>query len=555
MKLYQNLIFVLLVFCSCKKETNKPNLSNENLIYTTAFQFRESGKTDSAFYYFNQAKDAFLINRDSFMAGKCLVNMAIIATAHGDSFGGQELSLDALPYFKTDSFSHHVYLQSNYNNLGISSNQLKEYKKAIEFYQKCLEFATDSLTILVVQNNIANAYQRNKDYKEALHIFTQILKKEILPLDYARVLSNYAYTKWLQNPKQNIASSLFKALNIRKQQKDLWGQCASYGYLSDYYQKSKPDSALFFTKKMYVLAGKMNLPDDRLEALKKLVKLSKADSSKIYFELYQNVNDSLKTARSRDKNQFALIRYETEKHKADNLKLQKENNYRNGYIGCLLFLLITGSLGTFFWYKKRKERLRLEAEKAIRESQLKTSKKVHDVVANGLYRLMSAMENNVKLNQEKLLDDMEILYEKSRDISYEDSRYNNANTNFKELVKDLLSSFATENKKIIISGNDASLWENLTPIIKHELHQVLLEIMVNMKKHSNANQIVLRFTKDNDVFKIYYKDNGKGLPVHHKIGNGFRNTGNRINEIGGNINFVNGKNGGLEITIQFPLSS
>jgi gentisate 1,2-dioxygenase len=66
-------------------------------------------------------------------------------------------------------------------------------------------------------------------------------------------------------------------------------------------------------RKMYNAAKEIKNPDDQLEALQKLIALEPSEKSKFYFSKYQKINDSLQNARSKAKNQFALIRYETEK--------------------------------------------------------------------------------------------------------------------------------------------------------------------------------------------------------------------------------------------------
>jgi len=544
---------LLLLFISCRKEKETTIPKAGNPFYDKAFEYQEQEKSDSAFLYFNKAKDVFLQRSDSLNAGACLVYMAIISTNKGDSFDGQEISLDALSYFNKNKKEHAAYIKSTLNNLGITSFNLKNYTQAIDFYNQSLNFTPDSASILVIQNNIANAYREKKEYKKSLQIYSNILDQRVKnQVEFARTLTNISFTKWLQNPNYIASAELLKALHIREQEKDLWGLNSSYAHLTDYYLKRKPDSALYFAQKMYQVARTLNSVDDRLEALQKLIKLSPATASKQYFETYQSLNDSILTVRNAAKNQFALIRYEMEKNKATNLALQKDNaakQYQIIIIACAALATIT--IG-FIWYKKRKQKLESEARNAIKESQLKTSKKVHDVVANGLYRVMSEIQNQDEVDKDGVLDKIEDLYEKSRDISYDEIVYHDQDFHLKLL--ELLSSFATDQTKILLVGNTTALWKNINAQIKYELEHILQELLVNMKKHSQATNVVIKFEQVNQHITIYYTDNGIGISKNTSFNNGLSNTGNRIKTIHGAITFDTQTEKGLKIQITFPVA-
>ncbi|MBC7758472.1 MAG: tetratricopeptide repeat protein, partial [Phormidesmis sp. FL-bin-119] len=337
----------------------------------------------------------------------------MISTDLGDLYGGQELSLEAVSYFDEKNPQLHAYLLSIYNNLGITSYSLKQYPKAIEFYNKSLQFISDSSHTRIVKNNIANAYRKTGNMNKALEIYESILSREQEPINHARILSNYAYTRWLANAGYNPEPALREALRSRSIEGDLSGQNSSYVQLADYYMKISPDSALLYATKLYQGANSLHSVQDQMEALQKLIPLSQPENTKKYFNRYRILEDSIQNARNSVKNQFAMVRYETEKHKADNLLLQHKNIVINIWIISLAFVIVIGSIISILWYKRRERYLALKAANAVKESQLKTSKKVHDVVANGLYRLMSETENNVQLDRDKMLDDLETLYEKS----------------------------------------------------------------------------------------------------------------------------------------------
>jgi tetratricopeptide (TPR) repeat protein len=553
--MHRSVLYILFIIfsysCSNPPQVEKPKNPN----FEKAYQFRDEGEKDSAFYYFNKAKDDFLQEKDSLRIAVSFVNMGIIATDIGDYFGGQEFSLNAFSYFDEKNPDHFVYISSNYNNLGIASHELKQFRKAVEFYNKSLEFKPDSAWILVTKNNMANSYRKDGDLKSALAIYEEILSQDKIPEDHARILSNYAYSKWVNNPDYDASTELREALRIRKELNHILGQSTSYYHLTDYYLKSRPDSALYFAKLRYELIKNVNSldPDDRLLALQKLIPLIDEQNSKKYFAQYRQLVDSIQTVRNNAKNQFALIRYETEKHKANNLLLQRESTIRAIWIISLSLLLVGGSFLSIIWYKKRKKRLELESQNAIQEGQLKTSKKVHDVVANGIYQIMTEIENNKNIDQEQILDKMESLYERSRDISYDVLASNENQSNFENAIHQLLVSFASEETKVFIVGNTKETWKDLSQEDCFEIKQVLQELMVNMKKHSKATQVALRFELVDNNLNIYYTDNGIGMPEGIKFKNGLRNTGNRINSINGNINFGTSISGGLNVQLMIPI--
>jgi tetratricopeptide (TPR) repeat protein len=529
-------------------------------MYDRAFELRESGRSDSAFAYFDKAKDLFLKKKDSLGAGKCLVNMAIIATDHGDYFGGQELSITALAFLKKDLKQHHPYITSNFNNLGIACFNLKSYDKAIAFYQQSLTGNNNSSERLVIENNIANVYSMKGEFGKAVAIYQRVLAQTIRQKsDYARALTNFSSMKWKRDHRYNAAPELLKAMEIRLKENDAHGLNSSYSHLANYYKNLKPDSALFYARKHYQVAKLVANGNDELYALEQLITLVPETETKKYFNAYNRLNDSISTARSAAANQFALIRYETEKGIADNLVLQRDNAESRLQIvkqkvitGISFLLLILGITGAWFLLKRRKQQMDTASQNAINNNQLQTSKRVHDVVANGLYQVMTEIDNKDSFDKEMLLDKIEDLYEKSRDISYE--RPEPSVFDFQHALADLLKSFATKTTRVVLAGNSKELWLEIPEAIRSQIKVVLQELMVNMRKHSMAGNVVLQFERLEERIHIYYQDNGVGMSDDIIFNNGLTNTGNRIAAIGGEITFETQAEQGLKIHIHFPIA-
>jgi two-component sensor histidine kinase len=543
---------LLLTLCialySCTKEQLNQQQVNNPDFDKAEILFKQN--TDSAFYYFNKVATS---SKDSLTVAMAYNYMAVIQADAGDLFGGQESLMASIKFLDENDTLDFACLASDYNLLGVTSSDMRKYQPALTYFGLSEKFCKNESFKLRIKNNRALCYQRSKEYDKALNIYSKIIRlNKNNQKEYAKVSSNIAKTKWLQNPNYNAAPQFLNALNIRIKENDYWGQNASYAHLADYYMVKRPDSALLYAKKMFLIAKQLDSPDDKLEALQKLITLSPSNSTKYYFKIYQILSDSLQTARNAAKNQFAIVRYDTEKNKADNLILSKNNAAQKYQIIILiigiLLLIIAGTL----WYKKRKQKIDLEAKNSIRDSQLKTSKRVHDVVANGLYRVMTEIENQNEFDKENFLDKIEDLYEKSRDISYEKPEI--SYPNFQDTISDLLKSFATDETKILIAGNTPELWSNVSENVKYELEHILQELLVNMKKHSGATNVGVRFEEKQHQIYIYYTDNGRGMEEIPVFKNGLRNTGNRIDHIDGQFIFDNEVDRGLKIQISFPIS-
>ncbi|OPC05943.1 hypothetical protein BAS10_13965 [Elizabethkingia meningoseptica] len=540
-----------MVSCTQKEKNNINQLYKEtdNPYYEEAWSYLDKKDPINAFQYFNKAKELFLKNNDSLGIGKCLMNMGIILTDQGDYFGAQETSLEARKYFNENNKEDYDYINANYNNLGIVNRNLKNYNKAIEFYTIAIKFSLNNIDKLVYLNNIANVYRDNKEYTKALNIYNQISKENKKgDKEYSRTLTNLAKTKWLQNSDYNPVPEFKKALNIRLEEKDIFGQNSSYAHLADYYTEKKPDSALLYAHKMYNVAQQIKNPNDQIEALQKLVILENPEKSKDYFLTYQKLNDSLQTARNKAKNQFALIRYETEKSKADFQKSQadnvkKQNLILKQYAG--LFFLLAMLIVGIFWYKRRKKRLEKEKELEVKNTELRYSKKVHDKVANKVYRVMSEVENTPEMKKEVLLDKLEGIYEISRDISYDHEP-----TDEKHLVKMLESYSSKDTVQLVQVGISEIGWDEFNKEIQSEVYHVLQELMTNMKKHSQASRVVIRMSRIQNNIIIRYSDNGIGSETFSPK-NGIKNTGNRMETIGGTITFDSGE--GFKAELKFSV--
>lgn len=545
------LIFFIFSMFSCQKSQDTPIEKSSNHYYDKAYDLNVLGISDSAYVYYDKAQEIFKQNKDNIGIGKCLINKAIILTDRGDYYGGQELSLKARQYFDENNIKQYGYICSNYNNLGIASNNLKDYNNAIKFYDLAIKFSDTELNKYTYYKNKANTYKDQKNYIKAIQLYQDILPqvKNTDKKIYARLLSNFENVRFLNNPLYNPEQKLLEAIEMQKQINDKWGQNAGYSHLTDYYTDKDLSKALLYAERMYKIANEIKSPADRLDALKKITVLDSKNRLNS-FKTYTYLADSIQAEKDKSDNKFAFIRYDVEKVKADNA--EKENQLLLQYL--LSALLIAAIVIIIVLYKKRQKRLHQENEIKLKNDQLRISKRVHDVVANGIYQVMTKIENQEDFDKENALDELEFVYEKSRDISYEKPDPENNKKEYKEKISTLIASFKNEVTETYTVGNEHEIWLGVSQSSFDEVYQILRELLVNVKKHSQASRVIFKFEKIDNMVKIQYTDNGIGIPGDMIYKNGLTNTGTRIAAIHGAIIFDNESEKGLKINISFPVS-
>ena len=541
---------VIIILWGCNKNPQKQ--PEKYTDFERGWSFLYYKKLDSAFQMFTR----YVENPDdSLKKGMAYRYMGDIQWKMGDLHGAQENGAMAIHTLDKLDKKHRTQIGYAYNLLGDVSLDLKHYDEAIRMYNNAIPFFNGDDFMLEVMNGKATAFQKKGEYKTAIAVYDSILA--LKPADQslvARVIDNKARTRWLQDPAYPVLPEFWLALKIRTDSQYHAGLNASYAHLSDYYKQNNPDSALSYANRMYQKAQEIQKPEDRLEAMDKLIRLNRsADLKQYWYASYKTLNDSFQLSRDTTRARFAMIRYDFQKGKADNLVLQQHIAKQRLFMYGLIAFAVIFIVGLWNWYNKRRKRIKQESENTIRVSRLKTSQKIHDVVANGLYGIMNELEHSETIEREPLIDKIEGLYEKSRNISYDDASGNY--TDFDKQIHLLMISFANEQTKVIIVGDLQTFWGKLSAIQKHELQLILNEIMINMKKHSHAKNVSVFFKQEDGKAFITYKDDGVGFPADQEFGNGLNNTVSRIKSINGAINFGKTEKAGLSIEISFPIQS
>lgn len=554
MKLIKNssLFFSLLFVCFSPKNA-KAQQTNDSLVhyYNLYINAKENVDFKKVYLFFNQHKEENQQKKDT---SNIIFDLRILASIEY-KFGRLHKSdatavsaLQLIENMKTSSTTTEAKI-GIFNHLGIVAYELGNYDRALEFYDRILKIAENPQVINIVHNNKANTYLKKKKYQLSIDEFKKVYLNSLQfenKLDIARSLDNLGFAKSKLNLEDALPHML-DALEIREQEQNIDELFVSYKHLSEYFVAQKNTKmADYYANKAHDISIKTKNPSYTLESLSLLIN---ADTD-VKVIAYKKLSDSIRMAKQKDENTFASMQYDynEEKRKADDARLklaktqleeEKQKRFKLLYLfGGLLILL-----GSIFLYFILKTRHKKEKLLEVYKTETRISKKVHDEVANDIYHVMIKMQKN--RNDDKVLDDLEDIYTKTREISKENSAID-VRENFDELVKDLLENYKSETINVITKNSSKVDWLTISNEKKTVIYRILQELMTNMKKHSKASIVVLAFDHA-EKLTINYSDNGVGCVL--KKGNGLLNTENRIQAINGTIIFESHPNEGFKAKI------
>lgn len=530
-----------------------------NLYFNLGNYYYERYNTDSAYYYFNHSKNEFLNLNDKEGIAKNCINIAMILNDVSSYFESEKSSLDALNQIKDNP--NHPYLAPIYNNLAVSSGGLLNYDEELYWYNKALALTEDPYYIASIKHNQAVSLSLLKRYDEAIAILEKIIDTDIVKAEkslQARIVDNLAYAKWKKNKNYNPLDDYQKAINIYLSEKDYFGLSTTYDHLIEYYKQTQPQKALDYALSKYKITNDSNNTEGKLNALKSIITLQ-PNTEKI--EEYISLTDSLQFKNSNSKYQFAKLEYDADSNREKIISLSLENTQnalklekaKLSSIVAISILVIDLIVFIAYLYFLKQKRLQ-ERLSTIYETEVSLSQKLHDELANDLFSTITLVDSIRFEKQEiktKLIDNLEHIYAQTRSIS----RQNNTidTTNFVNELDLMLASYRSLDVNVITKGITEISWDKIDQQIKIVVYRVLMELMTNMKKHSNCNLVVIKLETKNKTLQVNYIDNGTSISEECTIKkNGLKNVENRISTVNGTIEFDRSK--GFKVFISIPLS-
>jgi signal transduction histidine kinase len=536
------LFFIIAYFVLNKCEVYSQTKKDSTYYY---YQLLKNPKKEndltSSYLYFDKQKELSIKKGDTAKAIICLKYIASIENKLGALYESEASAIEALNLLKKKKDINPKL--GLYNHLGMINRSLENYDNALFYYNKLLLISKTQKQKMAAFNNRGIVYQYQKKYNDAIQDFKKAYQISLIlkdSLKIAKSLDNLGYTQ-SKIGNDSAYLNMERALKIRKKINKISELYPSYKHLTNYFLLEKDNkNALKYADKCYEIAKKINSPTYIIDALSNFSSLS---NDKLFFE-YKKLTDSISTVKQLQENKFASSKYNFKEQKrlANENRVEKEEQKRLKTLFLtigIFILLISIAIYQIKRIRHKKEKL-LEVYK----TETRISEKVHDEVANDIYYVMTKLQSNTN-NNEEILDDLEDIYNKTRDISKENSTID-VKENFDEVLKYLLLSFKRSNVNVITKNISNVNWNKLSNEKKTAIYRVLQELMTNMKKHSKASLVVLTFNQSNKLV-INYSDNGIGSEI--KKHNGLQNAENRIQSINGTITFESQITNGFKVKI------
>jgi len=482
---------------------------------------------------------------DSYELGYAYVLAAFVLNNNGLTNKCLEYLNDALPYAKATKNKNNlcwIYdFLGDYNYY--DSFGIRNYKKALYYYQEVEKNIPYTSSPTLKADNphcLANAYMKLGDEKRANEYRDKALKIAKLYNNRVVIFATYADLADIYQQRKQYD----KAIEYRK---------ASLDYARQSGWKEMESRAENYIYNTYKLAG------DYQNALR-------------YFEAHKAHEDSLGRFSVQKAYNELQTKYEAEKQQLritdlENEKLLQTRNLLGGLsiLGVLLTVFILWSNSKL---KTKNEELKTknrEIESALLKGQTIERKRVASELHDNLNTKIAALRWRLEaLDTSKypeadqkihagVLQSLEDVYADIRLISHNllppELETHGISVAFQKLIEKLNSNTKTEFH--LVTNN---LTERLNPKTEYQLYSIALELVNNVLKHAQAQQVWMSLSKNEERVSLTVSDDGVGFQQKQSPeGVGLRNISSRVEALQGEWQVESKPNSGTKVTVEVPV--
>jgi len=477
----------------------------------------------------------------------------------------QEQFVEALKFIEENNH----YLQSiTLTNLGIVNRNLKQYKLALDYYDRAIENSkaiNDSIGIAQLYQNIAAVYSDSEENRKSLtyNLMSEkiISNKNNQNIYYATLLNNIGLNYEGLNRPDSAIRFLDKALKLSIELEDSFGIADTKINLGRLYLKSgKAHIAQKLVEEGKNIALKIAALDLLIEAYKVLIDYeiidgnykSAFDTQKLLIALHDSVYNiekvnainELQEKYESEKKQQRIVLLETENNLKDS-EAKQHRMQRNGLIGLAILIALTALIILYYLRKTRKAKNKIEILQReihhrvknnlaiiLRLADVSKQKLSDESAKSAIVELISRIESMAQVHSQ--------LYRKTDITEVNLKHYLN------ELGKNIKTSFSQENIQLTQEVDDSICVGFNKAVPLGLITNELLTNAFKYAKNSTGIKIAILAKTQTDKMLLTISDNGQGLPNDfdlQKVNSyGLKLVSGLVQQLNGTVKFYN-KNG------------
>lgn len=542
-----------------------------------------SNRFDSAYIYFNNALR--LLDSASLNKSAIYSSLGILYKRQGNFKKSLEIYFEGLKYDeqKGDDYGRFVKLM----NIGNLYTTLEDYNKSIKYEKIALELSKTSddaninFSMGTLLNNIGINYYQIKDFVKAIEYFNKSLTINIEKGNKKEIARNYnnigvSYEHFGETDK--ALNYLNKALIIREELGDKYELIETNMALGTAYGKASDNKKALFHFNVALSKAKNEeylplITETYLAISNHYSFIKQPTKALLNYKLHIQYKDSIFKLNVIENINEIEIKYETEKKGKEFIQqklvleqnenaLQKKNTQYNYMTGLAILLLLVSILGWLI-FQQRQKRKKQEIITLKREYQIKTLETLMEGEEKERFRIAKELHDGVNGDLSAIKFKLSSMFEMNNNVISEaitmiDNSCKQVRAISHNLVPPSLENFdlieATEeychNMDEIYDPkiNFQFLGKMISLKKKTEINifRIIQELVTNSVKHAEATEINVQISSRKDTLLISVEDNGKGFDkktIKKGAGIGLNNIDSRIKYLQATIDFVSNTEG------------
>lgn len=309
------------------------------------------------------------------------------------------------------------------------------------------------------------------------------------------------------------------------------------------------------------------------------------DSALKYFKRHKFVSDSLKWMQDETATRVSEVHYETERKELEKIQAEKESEVKSRQlIVSILVSLLFAALGVFYFYRSKARKKLMEKQTEINsqlvvdliqeqtidnlnariegqeEERERIARELHDQLGGTLSAVKFSLEGMEKIIPQELQEAyqkthklLQTATDNTRTLSHQMKALPLESLGLAESLGEFCDTLNSSGKLSVHFNTTSIFPSNINQKSELNLYRICQELLQNVIKHAQAEEVFLQLTYEADKLTLMMEDDGVGFDVERaKNGMGMQNIADRVAQIKGKLDFDSRIGQGTTVIVEVP---